>query len=117
MNTREIIESIEKQYMEKELPDINIGDTVIVHVKIEEGKKTRTQRFEGIVIARGGKGVGKTITVRKISNGIGVERIFPLYSPSIEKISIKKRGKVRRSRLYYLRKLKGKAATKIKEKK
>ena len=117
MNPKEIISNIEKKYMEKELPDINIGDTVVVHVKIQEGKKTRIQKYEGIVIAKGGKGVGRTITVRKISNGVGVERIFSLFSQAIDKISIKKRGKVKRARLYYLRKLKGKAATKVKEKK
>ena len=80
MNPKEIIESIEKKYMDKELPDINIGDTVVVHVKIHEGKKTRIQRYEGIVIAKGGKGVGRTITVRKISNGRCRKGFCPVLS-------------------------------------
>lgn len=96
----------------------NVGDTIDVAFKIKEGDKTRIQHFTGIVIAKKGAGVSKTFTVRKIATGgIGVERIFPLHSPNITSIKIKKRGKVRRAKLYYLRKRKGKAAMKVKEKK
>ncbi|MCD6129540.1 MAG: 50S ribosomal protein L19 [Deltaproteobacteria bacterium] len=108
----------EKSYIEKqgkELPEIRSGDTVKIHTKIKEGEKERIQIFTGTVIRNRGSGLNKTLTVRKMSYGIGVERIFPLYSPSIEKIEIAKRGKVRRSRLYYLRERRGKAA-RIKEK-
>jgi len=97
------------------IPEFKAGDTVAIEYKIIEGSRERTQRFQGVVIARSGGGINETFTVRKISNGIGVERIFPLHSPkisSIERISV---GKVRRAKLYYLRSLKGKAA-KIKEK-
>lgn len=95
-----------------------IGDTIDLGIKIKEGDKTRTQHFVGIVIAKKGAGVGKTFTVRKIATGsIGVERIFPLNSPNITSVKVKKKGKVRRAKLYYLRKRKGKAAMKIKERK
>ncbi len=95
----------------KEMPDIKPGDTVLVHQKIKEGGKERIQIFEGIVIARKhGKGISATITVRKVVDGVGVERIFPVHSPSIAKIEISKRGKVRRAKLYYLRTAKGKKA-------
>ncbi len=110
-----IIENLEKQYLDKELPKVNPGDTVKVFVRIIEGNKERTQAFEGTVIKKRGGGINKTITVRKIFQGIGVERVFALYSPRIEKIAILKRGDVRRAKLYYLRKLSGKA-TRIKEK-
>ncbi len=90
--------------VKKNLPDIKPGNTVVVHQKIKEGEKERTQKFEGIVIARkGGKGLSATITVRKISEGVGVEKIFPLHSPTITKIDVLKKAKVRRSKLYYLR--------------
>lgn len=96
----------------------NVGDTIDIGIRIKEGDKTRTQHFTGIVIAKKGAGVGKTFTVRKIAAGnIGVERIFPLHSPNIKSLEVKKRGKVRRAKLYYLRGRKGKAAMKIKEKK
>jgi len=99
-----------------DLPDIKPGDTVLVHQKIKEGNKERIQIFEGVVIARKhGKGPSATITVRKVVEGIGVERIFPIHSPAISKIEITKHGKVRRSKLYYLRTTKGKKA-KIKKK-
>ena len=93
-----------------DIPEFKAGDTVIVEVKIREGDKERIQRFQGIVIARKGSGVNETFTVRKISNGIGVERIFLLHSPNISRIDRISIGKVRRAKLYYLRKLKGKAA-------
>ncbi|MBL7136524.1 MAG: 50S ribosomal protein L19 [Candidatus Marinimicrobia bacterium] len=93
-----------------DIPEFKAGDTVIVEVKIREGNKERIQRFQGIVIARKGGGVNETFTVRKISNGIGVERIFLLHSPNISRIDRISIGKVRRAKLYYLRKLKGKAA-------
>ena len=100
----------------KEFPDFGPGDTVNVHVKISEGNKERIQQYQGTVIQRRNKSSnGETFTVRKVSNGIGIERIFPILSPSIEKIEVLKRGKVRRARLFYLRGRKGKAA-KIKEK-
>ncbi|MDD5765270.1 MAG: 50S ribosomal protein L19 [Candidatus Marinimicrobia bacterium] len=95
-------------------PDFKSGDTVAVEVKIKEGDKERIQTFQGIVIARSGGGVSETFTVRKISNGVGVERIFPLHSPKINKITKISTGRVRRAKLYYLRNLRGKAA-KIKE--
>ena len=99
-----------------ELPDFKAGDTVNVHVKISEGNKERIQQFQGTVIQRKNKGTaGETFTVRKVSNGIGVERIFPSNSPSIDKIEVTRKGSVRRARLYYLRGRQGKAA-KIKEK-
>lgn len=110
-----IIKDLEKQYLDKELPDLNPGDTVKVFVRIIEGNKERTQAFEGTIIKKRGGGVNKTITVRKVFQGVGVERVFPVYSPRVEKISILKRGDVRRAKLYYLRALSGKA-TRIKEK-
>ena len=112
----ELIDSIERERIRTDLSDFRAGDTVRVHVKIREGDKERTQIFEGVVIRKKRGGIGSTFTVRKNSYGIDVERIFPLYSPAIEKIVVVNKGSVRRSRLYYLRKLKGKAA-RIKEKK
>ena len=110
------METIEKEQMRMDLPDFAVGDTVKVHFKIVEGEKERIQVFEGVVIRKRKGGVGATFTVRKVSYGIGVERIFPLHSPRIEKIEIVNRGRVRRARLYYLRQLRGKAA-RIKTKK
>ncbi len=110
-----IVKDLEKQYLDKELPELNPGDTVKVFVRIVEGNKERTQAFEGIIIKKRGSGVGKTITVRKTFQGVGVERVFPVYSPRIEKINVLRRGDVRRAKLYYLRELSGKA-TRIKEK-
>ena len=110
------METIEKEQMRMDLPDFAVGDTVKVHFKIVEGEKERIQVFEGVVIRKKKGGVGATFTVRKVSYGIGVERIFPLHSPRIEKIEIVNRGRVRRARLYYLRQLRGKAA-RIKTKK
>ena len=105
------------EYIREDLPNFRSGDTINVGVKVVEGTKSRVQNFEGVVIAKSsGGGMDKTFTVRKISNGVGVERIFPLNSPNIESIKVLKRGKVRRAKLYYLRDLKGKAA-RIKERK
>lgn len=100
---------------EVDFPEFSSGDTITVSYRIVEGNKTRVQDFKGTVIQRKGTGSGHTFTVRKLSSGIGVERIFPLYSPNIESITVNKKGRVRRSRIYYLRELKGKKA-RIKEK-
>lgn len=109
------IREIEQQLgQHRSTPDFRAGDNVSVSYKIVEGSKERIQVFKGDVIQRSGSGVTETFTVRKISNGIGVERIFPVHSPNIEKIEINKQGKVRRARIFYLRKLRGKAA-RIKE--
>jgi len=105
-----VIENIEKEQMRVDIPDFRAGDTVRVHVKIREGGKERVQAFEGTVIRRRGGNVRSTFTVRKISYGVGVERTFPLHSPMIELIEVVQRGRVRRSRIYYLRKRRGKAA-------
>jgi len=104
------VELIQKQYMDKEMPEFRSGDTVRVNVRIQEGEKFRIQAFEGVVIAVKKRGLQSTFTVRKVSFGYGVERIFPLYSPMIEGIQRLKRGRVRRAKLYYLRQRKGKAA-------
>ncbi len=109
------IETIEKEHMRTDIPDLKSGDTVKVHARIREGEKERIQVFQGVVIRKRNGNTGATFTVRKVSYGIGVERIFPLHSPFIDKIEIVSKGKVRRARLYYLRKLRGKAA-RIKEK-
>ncbi len=109
------IERIERQYTKKEFPPFGVGDRVKVILKVIEGDKQRLQVFEGDVIARRGRNTNETITVRKISYGVGVERVFPLQSPFIENIQVVRKGRVRRARLYYLREKKGKA-TKIKEK-
>ena len=108
------LSAVEKKELKTGLPDFLVGDTVKVHVKIKEGDKERIQIFEGVVIARRNGDLRSSFTVRKISFGQGVERIFPLHSPIIDRIEVSKRGKVRRAKLYYLRNLKGKAA-KIKE--
>lgn len=111
----EEIKKIEEKYMRNDIPEIWPGDKVIVYYRIFEGNKERIQPFKGDVIAIKGSGAKRTITVRKVSYGIGVERIFPLHSPMIEKIEVEKRGKVRRAKLYYMRQRTGKA-TRIKEK-
>ncbi len=105
-----LIRMIEARQMKAKRPDFGPGDTLKVHVKIKEGDKERIQIFQGTVIARGGRGVHESFTVRKISAGVGVERVFPLYSPSVAKIELVKTGDVRRGKLYYLRNLKGKSA-------
>ena len=111
-----IISEVESKHINKQIKDFNPGDTVKVHLKIKEGDKERIQMFEGVVLQKRGKGTGETFTVRKISSGIGVERVFPVHSPYISQITVVKKGKVRRAKLFYLRKLKGKAA-KIEEEK
>ncbi len=110
-----VVEALEKEQMRGDIPGFRPGDTVKVHVKIKEGEKERIQVFQGAVIRKRRGNTGATFTVRKVSYGIGVERIFPLHSPIIDKIEIITRGRVRRARLYYLRNLRGKAA-RIKEK-
>ena len=110
-----IIETLEKEQLRSDIPDFAPGDTVRVHAKIVEGSRERIQMFEGVVISRQGTGVRVTFTVRRISYGIGVERMFPVHSPRIEKIDVLRKGIVRRAKLYYLRNLTGKAA-RIKEK-
>lgn len=104
------LELVEREQLRTDLPDFKVGDTVRVHVKIVEGEKERIQPFEGVVIRKKGGGIRSTFTVRKISYGIGVERIFPIHSPRLDRIDIIGRGKVRRAKLFYLRSLKGKAA-------
>ena len=111
-----LVDQIEAKEMKKEVADIHIGDTVKVHMRIVEGEKERIQVIEGVVIKMRGGGARKTLTVRKISFGIGVERIFPIHSPRVEKIDIVKRAKIRQAKLYYLRELRGKAA-RLKERK
>ena len=107
------IKIIEQEYTKKEIPDFGVGDTVKVMTKILEGDKTRLHPFEGIVIAKKSKGLRSSFTVRKVSYGEGVERVFPTYSPNIEHIEVIRKGKSRRARLYYLRKRLGRAATKV----
>jgi large subunit ribosomal protein L19 len=105
-----IIDQIEKENMKFDLPDFRSGDSVKVHIRIVEGAKERIQIFEGVVIGRRNRGMGSNFTVRKISHGVGVEKIFALHNPRLEKIEVVTRGRVRRSKLYYLRDLRGKAA-------
>ena len=109
------IELLEKENIRLDLPNFSPGDTVKVHVKIKEGEKERIQAFQGVVISKRKGGSNATFTVRKVSYGIGVERIFPMHSPIIDKIEVLTHGRVRRAKIYYLRKLRGKAA-RIKEK-
>ena len=111
-----IIEILEKEQLKENVPQFAPGDTVRVHAKIVEGTRERIQVFEGVVIGRQGTGVREMFTVRRISYGVGVERMFPVHSPRVDKIEVVRRGAVRRAKLYYLRKLTGKAA-RIKEKK
>jgi large subunit ribosomal protein L19 len=109
-----VIDAIEREQLKSDIPTFKAGDTVRVHVRVIEGEKERIQVFEGVVIARKGGGHRETFTVRKVSYGVGVERIFPVHSPRLEKIEVQTRGVVRRAKLYYLRQLSGKAA-RIKE--
>ena len=111
----DVIQQVEKEQLRSDVPDVRPGDTVRVMVRVTEGARERIQPFEGVCIARKGGGLRETFTVRKVSGGVGVERIFPLHSPSIAEMKILRRGKVRRAKLYYLRQLKGKKA-RIKEK-
>jgi large subunit ribosomal protein L19 len=110
-----IIQALEKAQMKEGIPSFRVGDTIRVHAKVVEGDKERIQMFEGVVIGRQGSGAREAVRVRKLSYGVGVERLFPLHSPMIDKIELAKEGKVRRAKLYYLRELRGKAA-RIKEK-
>ena len=112
-----MLELIDKEGVKSDVTPFNVGDTVKVHFKIVEGNKERIQIFEGLVIARKNGGVRETFTVRKISSGVGVERVFPVHSPRIDKIEVTRQGDVRRAKLYYIRDLTGKAATRVKEKK
>lgn len=105
-----IIDTLEKEQMRSDIPDFKAGDTVKVHVKVVEGGKERIQVFEGVVIRRSHGGLRETFTVRKVSQGIGVERTFPVHSPMLDKIEVVRRGKVRRAKLYYLRERSGKSA-------
>ena len=114
-NKNPIIDAIEKEQMSKEVPPFAPGDTVVVQVKVKEGNRERLQAFEGVVIGKKNRGLNSAFTVRKISNGIGVERTFQTYSPLVDSIKVKRRGDVRQAKLYYLRELSGKAA-RIKEK-
>ncbi|MFL6621029.1 MAG: 50S ribosomal protein L19 [Sulfurifustaceae bacterium] len=110
-----ILQEIEARQMDKKVPEFGPGDTVAVHIRVQEGERERLQVFEGMVIARRNRGFNSSFSVRKVSYGEGVERVFPLYSPGIAKIEVKRKGDVRRSKLYYLRELAGKAA-RIREK-
>jgi large subunit ribosomal protein L19 len=110
-----IIAALEKEQMSKEIPEFSPGDTVVVQVKVKEGTRERLQAFEGVVLAKRNRQLNSAFTVRKISNGIGVERTFQTYSPLVDSIEVKRRGAVRRAKLYYLRELSGRAA-RIKEK-
>jgi large subunit ribosomal protein L19 len=109
------LEAVTAAQLKTDVPDFRPGDTVKVHVKVVEGNRSRIQVFEGVCIARKGNGIGETFMVRKISFGVGVERTFPLHSPTIDKIELERKGDVRRAKLYYLRNLRGKAA-RIREK-
>jgi large subunit ribosomal protein L19 len=110
-----IIDAIEQEQMDKEIPEFSPGDTVVVQVKVKEGTRERLQAFEGVVIAKRNRGLNSSFTVRKISHGEGVERVFQTYSPVVNSVQVKRRGDVRRAKLYYLRGRTGKAA-RIKEK-
>ena len=113
--TNKIIQQLEAEQMSKEIPTFAPGDTVVVQVKVKEGERSRLQAFEGVVIAKRNRGLNSAFTVRKISSGVGVERTFQPYSPQIDSLAVKRRGDVRKAKLYYLRDLSGKAA-RIKEK-
>lgn len=106
----DVIREIEREQMRADLPDFGPGDGVRVHVKVVEGERERIQVFEGVVLRRSGSGIGETFTVRKISQGVGVERTWPVHSPRIDKIEVTRRSKVRRARLFYLRQRTGRAA-------
>ena len=105
-----IIATLDKERMQREIPDFNPGDTVVVEVKVKEGDRERVQAYEGVVIAKSNRGLNSSFTVRKISHGEGVERVFQTYSPALGAITVKRRGHVRRAKLYYLRERTGKAA-------
>ena len=111
----DLIKALNEKQLQNDVPQVEVGDTVRVHVKVKEGARERVQVFEGTVIAKKHGGINETFTVRRVSYGVGVEKVFPLYSPAIEKVETIRRGKVRRAKLYYLRDRVGKAA-KVKEK-
>ena len=110
----DLVKILSEKYMKPELPEMNVGDTVRVQVLVKEGNRERTQAFEGTIIAKKHGGINETFTVRRLSHGVGVERVFPVHSPNIEKVELIRSGKVRRGKLYYLRGRVGKAA-KVKE--
>lgn len=114
MNVQEIIRSVEAEFIKSDLPELYIGDTIRVGVKIKEGEKERVQPYEGVIIARRNGGINETITVRRVFQGVGVERVFLLHSPKIDNISVVRRGRVRRAKLFYLRDRVGKA-TRVKQ--
>lgn len=111
----DLVKTIESEHLRNDIPEFRPGDTVRVNVKVVEGNRERIQAFEGIVIKRKGSGLNETFTVRRISYGVGVERCFPVHSPRLESITVMRKGRARRAKLYYLRKRTGKAATRIKE--
>ena len=115
MSTNKIIAQIEADQMEKEIPDFSPGDTIVVKVKVKEGNRERLQAFEGVVLGKRNRQLNSSFTVRKISNGIGVERTFQTYSPLVDSVTVKRRGAVRRAKLYHLRERSGRSA-RIKEK-
>jgi len=115
MAMSKIIETLEKEQMDRKLPEFSPGDTIVVQVKVKEGSRERLQAYEGVVIAKKNRGLNSSFTVRKISHGEGVERVFQTYSPTVASVTVKRRGDVRRAKLYYLRDRTGKAA-RIKEK-
>ena len=106
----DLMKALTSQYMKQELPEVQVGDTVRVHVKIKEGSRERIQIFEGTVIAKKHGGVAETFTVRRVAYGVGIERVFPVNSPFVEKVTVVRKGKVRRAKLFYLRGRTGKAA-------
>ena len=110
----ELMKQFSQKYMKEDAPEVNVGDTVRVHIRVKEGSRERIQVFEGTVIAKKHGGIEETFTVRRVSYGVGVEKVFPVHAPSIEKVELVRHGKVRRAKLYYLRNRVGKAA-KIKE--
>lgn len=112
---RKIVETLEAEALKKDIPDFAPGDTVVVQVKVKEGNRERLQAYEGVVVARRNRGLNSSFTVRKVSHGEGVERVFPLHSPTVADIKVKRRGDVRRAKLYYLRERSGKSA-RIREK-
>jgi large subunit ribosomal protein L19 len=114
INNTALLNKVESEYLKSDLPNVRVGDTVRLGVEIKEGAKTRTQAYEGVVISQKNSGLNKTITVRRVMQGIGVERCFLIHSPKIQSIEIKRSSKVRRSKLYYLRELSGKA-TRLKQ--
>ena len=114
INNTALLNKVESEYLKENLPNVRVGDTVRLGVEIREGKKTRIQAYEGVIISQKNSGINKTITVRRVMQGIGVERCFLLHSPKIKTIEIKRSSKVRRSKLYYLRELSGKA-TRLKQ--